>query len=162
MNNQDNKTNGGVAVLEQPVQKVLSVIAWGKKHNKQPQQIYGWLREGKVPETCIYHDPVTGRQLLIEEPMDAWYETRSNQRAANPNRKHLTKPTHILASMIGWFEAAGQKQLADDLQPILNTLVEEEVREEAEAKAAADAAVNTEPVVAVDAEPTKADEDTKA
>lgn len=142
MANQEQQNIGIVGTQPQQQIKVLSPIAWGKKHNKPAQMVYSWLREGKLPTECIYQDVMTGRQMLIEDAMDAWYEQRQAAKSGQTTTKYVNKPEQILGLMVEWFDKAGQKPIAEALKKVHDEIVKE-AEQDAHEAAASESAANS-------------------
>ena len=104
--------------------KAVSAITFARSIGKQPQQVYGWMRTGAIPEDVIITNALTGQKMLDEAKALAWYETRPTRTGGTSNQatRMAQKPEAILEMMIGWFEQAGQKKVAADLKGVLDTM----------------------------------------
>lgn len=102
----------------------VTPIQYAKMIGKQPQQVYGWLRENKVPAEAIHKDAVSGKQYLNVEMMNAWFATRQSARTASSNSPvmMMSNPNQILEMMVTWFRQAKQDKIADSLDAVLTEI----------------------------------------
>ena len=114
MNNQTNNT--------QSESKVVSAITFARMIGKQPQQVYGWMRTGSMPEDCIVVNAMNNQKMIDSEKAMVWYENRPQRTSSNKPVRMAQDPSAILEMMIGWFEQAGQKKVAADLKGVLETM----------------------------------------
>lgn len=108
---------------QQPVinkDNFVSPIRFAEIIGKNPQQVYSWMKQNKIPESCIYEDMFTGRKMLVLDKVTEWYNNKpSRSTTTNTATRLVGNPSDVLEMMVGWFKEAGQEQLANDLGAVL-------------------------------------------
>jgi hypothetical protein len=105
---------------------IVSPIKFAELIGKRPQQVYGWIREGKMDSVLV--ETADGRKLVNVELGLEWFQNRPAKANSSAPTFVSNKPKQILEMLISWMENAGQKKIANDLR----TKVLAEMENEAE------------------------------
>lgn len=109
------------------VSTFVTPIQFSKEIGKNPQQVYQWIRENKIPEECLVQDTISGKKVFVREQIETWYQNRPTRSGSTNNTVRLTQdPTMILEMMVGWFKESGHEELSGDLEKVLLKLKQPE------------------------------------
>jgi len=101
----------------------LSPIAYAKLIGKQPQQIYQMIKKDNFPDDIVKLDGIQQKPMINVEAMNNYMATRGGKAAGSGPILMSSNPEKILEMLVGWFNEAGQTDLANSLKGVHDKIV---------------------------------------